>query len=160
MATKKKTKKKTGKKMGAVSINKKDGQEFGLMLLGGVGGVLAKRIIENTISKQTAVTIKPEVMFGVEVLAGGLLGLMVKHPVAKGAGLGIASAAAVQLLQAMGVLNGIPAGMPMFQLPKPNVNQGVNGAARTQTIGNVNPYGYPTPAGVGKMPVRRYAGAM
>lgn len=161
MATKKKTKKKTGKRrISGVSVKSADAKDFGMLLLGGVAGVLGKRIIENTISKQTAVTIKPEVLFGMEILAGGALGLLVKHPIAKGAGLGIASSAAVQLLQSMGVLNGIPAGMPMFKLPNPNINTGVNGAARAQTIGNVNPYGYPTPGSVGRIHSKRYAGAM
>lgn len=167
-AKKKTTKKKTGKRMGAVAMKAETSNA--LMMIGGaIAGVLVKRLGENALNAQTAVTINPKVLFAGETLLGGIMTVMGKHPFVKGAGLGIAGSSAVQLAQSMKVLNGIglvdPGYVTFTNNARPMITRApMSGASITPSVAGVNAYRYPQPSSVGRYPQtlkesQKYAGA-
>lgn len=165
-AKKKTTKKKTGKRMGAIAM-KQDTTNALLMIGGAIAGVLVKRLGENALNAQTAVTINPKLLFAGETLLGGIMVVMGKHPLVKGAGLGIAGSSAVQLAQTMKVLNGIGLVDPGYITFTNNTprRMPMAGASITPSVAGVHPYNYPQPSKVGKIypttlkESQRYAGA-
>ena len=163
MAKRKKAKKTTSKRrgrFGGLSLNGNK-KEALMLIAGGIAGVLVKRLGENALNSQTAVTINPKLLFAGELVVGGLAVVMAKNPFIRGAGIGIAAASGVQLAQQMKVLNGIgevPAGLIRFS------NTNIAGATITPSVGAVklNPYGYPSAQTVGKTRLKmsqRFAGA-
>lgn len=144
--------------MGAIS--KEKGKDLAMTAAGAVIGILTKRLLENTLNAQTAVTINPKVLLVGEIVAGGVIGYMWgDNNIAKGASIGIIGASTVQLAQTAGILNGISEitdGIVEFRA-KPNFS----GLSVTPTVGALlNPYSYPQPGSVGKMTVsQKFAGA-
>jgi len=131
------SKRSSGRKVGALSREKKDHlTDAAMMLTSGVAALIIKRLGDNANSKATK-PIDPKYLFGGELAVGLGLALLVRHPLALGAGVALASASGLQLLQSFDVIKGIdePRGLLKYNF-NPNMGQAKN------------PYGFPQTANV------------
>lgn len=160
---KKKTKKKTGKKVGAVKVKKDHLTNLFLLFTGGVIGAAGRRFADNAMTKQTAVTIKKETMQFIrigEALAGFVAAYFVENMFVTGLGVGVATDAGINILQAQGQLTGIGAsnGPIAIELPKPNPNFSKNPLPQVGQPGSASSlYENSSIPSVGKMS-SKYAG--
>lgn len=156
---KKRTKSKSGRRVGAASVNKAKLTDTFLLFTGAVVGAAGRRFIDNTVSKQTQVVIKKEMMQMIrigEALAGFALAYFMRNPFVQGLGAGMAADAAVNVLQAQGQLTGVGATGPMvLQLPVPKPNFSKNPLPSVGASPGAL-YNNPTIPSVGQS--RKYAG--
>lgn len=168
MARKRRKTKSTGRRrrIGAVRLSTQN-KDILTLAAGAVVGAAGKRALNNAYANyvakkvQTQPTYKPidaKIVNAVELGVGVLVATKSKNNFVKGAGLGFAADAGVELMQSLGVLKGIGriySPLVPFQ-PRPLLN----GVTKVPTVGaaSVNPYGFPNAAQVGSTSKKLYGG--